>query len=58
MKLCTYLARAAEYRLDEDECAQLLQVVIGHTRRCDEAKARARLEWMARAGETQRAGPV
>jgi hypothetical protein len=41
-----YLARAAEYRLDEDERAQLLQIVIGHVGRCDEAKARAGLEWM------------
>ena len=41
-----YLARARQYSLDEEECAQLVQVVLGHVGRCDEAKARAGLEWM------------
>ena len=45
-----YLARATEYRLDEDERAQLPQVVIGHIGRCDESKARAGLEWMRARG--------
>jgi hypothetical protein len=39
-----YLARARQYSLDEEECAQLIQVVLGHVGRCDEAKARAGLE--------------
>ena len=50
-----YLARAVEYRLDDDERAQLLQVVIGHIGSCDESKARAGLEWM-RARARRKAG--
>jgi hypothetical protein len=42
---------AAKYRLDDDERAQLLQVVIGHIGRCDEAKVRARTRMDARGGE-------
>jgi hypothetical protein len=37
-----YLARARQYSLDEEECAQLIQVVLGHGGRSDEAKARRR----------------
>ena len=36
-----FLARARQYSLDDEERAQLIQVVIGHIGRCDEAKARA-----------------
>jgi hypothetical protein len=41
-----YLARANEYQLDETERRQLTEGVRGFAGRCDEAAARAGLEWM------------
>jgi hypothetical protein len=41
-----YLARAGEYRLDVMERYQLEQVAHGYAGRCNEAAARAGLEWM------------
>jgi hypothetical protein len=41
-----YLAGAREYGLGDTERRQLTEVVQGFTGRCDEAAARAGLEWM------------
>ena len=38
---CLYCGRGAPW-----SACQLIQVVLGHVGRCDEAKARAGLEWM------------
>jgi hypothetical protein len=41
-----YLARRKEYGFSDDVRRQLIQVVLGFTGQCDEAAARAGLEWM------------
>jgi hypothetical protein len=53
-----YLARTREYRLSDKLRSQLIHVVAGYTGPCDEAMARAGLEWMReqarRKGERSR----
>jgi hypothetical protein len=43
-----YLARLEDYGFTDEVRDQLTQVVHGYTGRCDEAAARAGIEWMRR----------
>jgi hypothetical protein len=45
-KAIHYLAHPREYRLSELVKYQLIQVTEGYTGRCNEAAARAGIEWM------------
>jgi hypothetical protein len=49
-----YLARRKEYDFSDEIHQQLIQVVLGFTRRCDEAAAQAGMEWMWGRGERVR----
>jgi hypothetical protein len=57
-KALHYLARAREYRLSDLVKYQLIQVAEAYTGRCNEAAARAGIEWMREQARKQGERPT